>query len=93
MNGSIEEDQLGVGLIGARGYAGRELLHLIARHPRLQLEFAASRSLAGRPIGDSMSAWPGDDLFVEATPATVADRDADVLVLALPTVSRTNTSR
>jgi N-acetyl-gamma-glutamyl-phosphate reductase len=37
-----------VGVLGASGYAGRELLTLIARHPRLQLCFAAANAHRGQ---------------------------------------------
>ena len=73
-----------VGLVGARGYAGRELLRLIGGHPHLSLGFAASRSVAGELIRDSVPEWPGDDVFVEATPQALADLEADVFILALP---------
>ena len=73
-----------IGLVGARGYAGRELLRLIQEHPRLRLAFAASRKLAGDPIRDSVPAWSGDEVFVDATPQALADLEADVFILALP---------
>jgi N-acetyl-gamma-glutamyl-phosphate reductase len=37
-----------VGVLGASGYAGRELCGLIARHPRLELAFAAANDQRGR---------------------------------------------
>ena len=60
------------------------MLRLVDGHPGLRLDHAASRSLAGRPLTDSVPSWSGDDVFIEATPAAIAERDADVLVLALP---------
>ncbi|MEE8498305.1 MAG: N-acetyl-gamma-glutamyl-phosphate reductase [Acidimicrobiia bacterium] len=75
---------LGVGLVGARGYAGRELLALVASHPRLSLAFAASRSRAGHPVVEAVPNWPGEQVFLDASPATVAEQGADVVVLALP---------
>jgi N-acetyl-gamma-glutamyl-phosphate reductase len=57
---------------------GAELLGLIAGHPRFELAFASSRSLAGEPV-------PGfDQAFTTVTPATAAGHHADVWVLALP---------
>ncbi|MEE9581752.1 MAG: N-acetyl-gamma-glutamyl-phosphate reductase, partial [Acidimicrobiia bacterium] len=75
---------LTVGLVGARGYAGRELLALVASHPRLSLVFAASRSLAGRPVTEAVPDWRGEQVFLDASPTTVAEQGADVVVLALP---------
>ena len=81
---SPKGQDMSVGLIGGRGYAGRELLGLIEQHPRLCLDFAASRSLAGQPIAATVPTWSGSDLFVDANPEAVADRDPDVFILALP---------
>ena len=36
-----------VGVLGASGYAGRELCHLIARHPALELAFATANDQRG----------------------------------------------
>lgn len=41
----------GVGVVGASGYTGQELLRLLARHPDVDLHFATSRSQAGDPTG------------------------------------------
>ncbi|MBW3631112.1 MAG: hypothetical protein KY464_17715, partial [Gemmatimonadetes bacterium] len=39
-----------VGVLGATGYTGRELVRLLAEHPRAQIVFATSESEAGRPL-------------------------------------------
>ncbi len=41
---------LRVGVLGAAGYAGRELVSLLAEHPRVRIEFATSESEAGTPL-------------------------------------------
>ena len=38
-----------IGIVGARGHTGAELIRLIARHPHLELAFVSSRELAGEP--------------------------------------------
>lgn len=77
-----------VALIGARGYVGRELLALLARHPSLEVALASSRELAGRPVSEvTGDVAPGrlEDLrFEELGPDDVAARAADAYVLALP---------
>ena len=40
-----------VGIVGATGYGGRELLRLLFGHPGVQLVAAASGSVAGKPRG------------------------------------------
>jgi N-acetyl-gamma-glutamyl-phosphate reductase len=68
-----------VGVVGARGHTGGELLRLIQGHPTLELSFAGSRELAGEPI-------PGYDgmVFESIGPRDLPGRDVDVVVLALP---------
>ncbi|KAI9907596.1 hypothetical protein PsorP6_004532 [Peronosclerospora sorghi] len=39
-----------VGLLGARGYVGGELIRVIGRHPELELVCASSRALAGKKV-------------------------------------------
>lgn len=74
---------VGLGLVGARGYTGRELLRLVARHPEIDLTFAASRALAGRRIADAVPGWEGTDAFISPEPGMDLS-GADVVVLALP---------
>ncbi len=73
-----------VGVIGARGYTGRELLRLIGEHPELMLAYASSRELAGRKVTD-VTPQLHDDLEFEALdPSEAAPRRADVVILATP---------
>lgn len=67
-----------IGLVGARGHVGGELIRLLATHPQLRLTHAASRQDIGRPLA-------GTDLVLEdMSPETVARWPVDVVVLALP---------
>ncbi|HSJ82426.1 MAG TPA: N-acetyl-gamma-glutamyl-phosphate reductase [Acidimicrobiia bacterium] len=68
-----------VGVVGARGYTGAELLRLIRDHPRLELAFAGSRELDGQPV-------PGQDdiLFESIGPDDLASREIEAVFLALP---------
>ena len=36
-----------IGIVGARGHTGAELIRLVVAHPRLELAFVSSRELAG----------------------------------------------
>ena len=70
--------KLPVGILGASGYAGRELVQLVARHPRLELAFAAANSRRGERIR-----IPGRELaFVAAEDAKLDD--AALVFSALP---------
>ncbi len=73
-----------VGLVGARGHTGRELIRLIAGHPELMLAYAVSREFAGRPVSDIAPEDKDECVFEALTPEEAAKRRADVVILALP---------
>ncbi|OBZ87979.1 Protein ARG5,6, mitochondrial [Choanephora cucurbitarum] len=71
-----------VGLIGARGYTGRELINLINAHPNLNLTHVSSRELEGKPL----EGYTKSDLtYVNLKPQDLkAQEEVDAWVLALP---------
>jgi N-acetyl-gamma-glutamyl-phosphate reductase common form len=72
-----------IGIIGARGYTGRELLRLVGNHPSLELAFVSSRKLAGERVADH--AEIETELTYEAIePDALHNYRADAWVLALP---------
>ena len=72
-----------VAVAGASGYAGGELLRLIAGHPELDLVAATAHTQAGTPVAAVHPQLAGLDLVLGATdPETLAD--ADLVFLALP---------
>ncbi|MEO1015310.1 MAG: N-acetyl-gamma-glutamyl-phosphate reductase [Pseudomonadota bacterium] len=73
-----------VGLIGARGHTGRELIRLIAGHPKFMLAYASSREFAGRPVSDVAPEDKDECLFENLGPEEAAKRRADAVFLALP---------
>ncbi len=73
-----------LGLVGARGYVGRELLSLIAIHPHLQIAYAVSRSGARRELADIAPEFPIGLTFEDLTPEAAAARGADAVVLMTP---------
>lgn len=71
-----------VGLIGARGYTGRELINLINNHPNLNLTHVSSRELEGKPLEGYTKA---DLTYVNLKPDQLkAQPEVDAWVLALP---------
>ena len=40
-----------VGILGASGYTGAELLRLLATHPSLEVAVVTAHSHAGHPVG------------------------------------------
>jgi len=72
---------ISVGLVGARGYVGGELINLINGHPSMRLAFAASRSSAGQPVP---SLDQPDMTYIRANPEAVGSQRADAVILAIP---------
>jgi len=73
-----------LGIIGARGHTGAELIALIARHPHIELAFVSSRELAGQRVSDHHAVNTRDLRYESLNPEAVAAKAADVVVLALP---------
>ncbi len=76
---------LKVGIYGASGYTGQELLRLLLRHPQAEVVALTSRRYAGVPVSDIYPVFVGltDLAFVDASPEDVAGA-ADIVFLALP---------
>ncbi|MFG0257746.1 MAG: Asd/ArgC dimerization domain-containing protein [Phycisphaerales bacterium JB043] len=72
-----------VGVIGARGHVGRELIRLLHDSEHYRVTAAVSRELAGHPVGDATGCRDGDLRF---TPTLDEHLDAcpDIIVLGLP---------
>ena len=72
-----------VGIVGATGYAGQELVSLVARHPQVRLEAAMSSSAdsAARPLPRLARIWDGQ---VEPLNKERLASDMDVVFLAVP---------
>ena len=73
-----------VGIVGASGYGGGELLRLLARHPQARVTTAISETYQGRPVH---SAWPGragqSDLVFQSYGDGTAVAECDVVFLAM----------
>jgi N-acetyl-gamma-glutamyl-phosphate reductase len=73
-----------VGIVGARGHTGAELIRLLARHPSMKIAFVSSRELAGERVRDHVHEYMGQLRYENLDAAAVADRRTDAVVLALP---------
>ena len=81
----MQDGSVKIGIIGASGFAGSEVLRLTASHPSLELAWATGDSQAGTAIADlypSLAAAYGGQRFVPYDTALLADVDA--VFLALP---------
>lgn len=73
-----------VGLIGARGHTGVELIRLIAGHPHLDLAFVSSRELDGQRVADHVAEHAGALRYENLDAAAAAAKRVDAVILALP---------
>lgn len=64
-----------VGILGAAGYTGGELIRLLLNHPEAQIVFANSESNAGNPVSDIHEGLIGDTdlLFTDQMPFDKVD--------------------
>ncbi len=74
-----------VGIIGATGYVGAELVRIFSGHPKAELSVLVSRSFAGRRFSDVYPSFRGvcDLSLSDMTPEQVADQ-CDFVITALP---------
>ncbi|HEY0503669.1 MAG TPA: N-acetyl-gamma-glutamyl-phosphate reductase [Lysobacter sp.] len=76
-----------IGIVGARGYVGAELIRLVAAHPQFELAFVSSRELVGQRVADHFPGVAGIDPELRySAPANeeLPSLGADAVVLALP---------
>jgi N-acetyl-gamma-glutamyl-phosphate reductase len=73
-----------VGIIGARGHVGAELVELIAAHPQLELAFASSRELEGQRVRDRVPVSAEELRYENLDADAVAGKGPDAVILALP---------
>ncbi len=77
-----------VGIVGASGYSGEELVGLLLRHPSIEIGFVTSRQYAGRSLASvfpRFAVFPGADqiMFSHPDPERMAT-EAEIALLALP---------
>ena len=69
-----------VGIIGATGYVGGELVRLLGRHPNVEIVGLQGRNRTDEPVGVSHAHLSGTGLAVDGE----LPRDVDAVFLALP---------
>ena len=66
-------ERVKVAVAGANGYAGMTLVHLLARHPGVELSQLSSRSFAGKPYSSVFPLLDRHGVFVPEPDAAGAD--------------------
>ena len=73
-----------VGIVGARGYTGAELIRLVAAHPHFELAFVSSRELDGQPVSAQVPEYQGELHYASLAHEDLARQSVDACILALP---------
>src|SRR5436305_15289461 len=74
-----------IGILGARGFTGAELLRLGLQHPAIEITYVTSESQAGQPLAAAFPTLHGaTDLRFSAFDAREAGAAADAFFLPLP---------
>jgi N-acetyl-gamma-glutamyl-phosphate reductase len=73
-----------LGIVGARGHTGAELIRLVERHPGLDLAFVSSRELDGERVSDHVAGFSGDLRYENVGVEDLSERAVDAVILALP---------
>lgn len=75
---------LRIGIVGARGHVGAELIGLLAGHPAFELAYVTSRELDGRALADHVPGYRGGLHYTSPAYESLPELGADAVVLALP---------
>lgn len=78
-----QSSQIAVGVVGATGYTGVELLRLLAQHPSVRVDAVTSRSEAGRTVSSLFPSLRQTDWVFEA-PDVASLSKCDIVFFATP---------
>ena len=76
-----------VGIIGASGYTGQELVSLLIKHPKIELCAVTSRAHQGRPLSSVIPKLGNagkERSFISPSIEELTQSDIELFFLALP---------
>ena len=73
-----------VGIIGASGYTGYELIKLLKKHPKAELKVLNSKSYEGKKVSSLYSDFDGDDVYTNYSIDEINKLKLDCIFLAMP---------
>lgn len=80
----LHKNQINIGIIGAAGYTGGELIRILLNHPNARIVFAHSKSQSGKPVYATHTDLLGDtDLVFSGEEISTLLRDASLQVIFL----------
>lgn len=77
-------DKKKIGIIGATGYTGSELVRILINHPQVDISIITSESKAGKKFSDVHPFFTGIADYELASADKIDDYDLDLVFLALP---------
>jgi N-acetyl-gamma-glutamyl-phosphate reductase len=77
-------DKKRIGIVGARGHTGVELIRLTSAHPMLELAYVSSRELDGQRVDAHVAEYRGELRYGAPAREDLPQLGADVVILALP---------
>lgn len=80
----MHDSRIPVGLVGARGYVGAELVRLLGAHPGFELAWVASRERAGQRVADHLDGAPDGLRYIAPVPGALPSVEGGAVILALP---------
>jgi N-acetyl-gamma-glutamyl-phosphate reductase len=76
--------QVRIGIVGATGYTGSELVRILSRHPYARVEVITSMSRAGEAFSDVHPAFRGVEDRTLVSLSDLSEYELDIVFLALP---------
>ncbi len=73
-----------VSVVGATGYAGAELMRLLAAHKEVKIVHAASKSYAGQNLSAVYPSFAGCDMILDDLELETFSKDSDIVFTCLP---------
>lgn len=80
----MNQEKIKIGIVGATGYTGVELLRLLAGHPNAEIKAVTSRSEAGIALADYFPSLRGFYDLVFQTPDEAGLENCDLVFFATP---------
>ncbi|HJO95809.1 MAG TPA: N-acetyl-gamma-glutamyl-phosphate reductase [Victivallales bacterium] len=80
-----KDKKIKIGIIGAAGYSGEELLKILFTHPNIEISFITSRKYSGEKIGNIFPRFSSNEISFEYPDLNLIKKhNVDVVFLALP---------
>ena len=73
-----------VGIIGASGYTGYELIKILKKHPKVELAVLNSKSYEGKKVKELYPDFNSEDIFTNYSVDEINDMKLDCIFLAVP---------